>query len=156
MQSIFIAFMYDIYKRFEERYGYLKKMGVKFEGVQMIDSIKRKQVIVLTRPFLLDCRLLPKKYDGIEIKVRIQGGLPEEFKVIGSNDHVFAPEKFEKYVDAHLEELRNYFEKPEITKAELLDMLAFGNFEEHKKNFQNMLKEKHRQARLLQRKISLK
>lgn len=148
--------MYDTYKRFEERYGFLKKMGIKFEGVQMIDPIKRKQAIVLTRPFLFDCRLLPKKYEGIEIKVRIQGGLPEEFKVTSANDYAFAPEKFEKYVTNHLEFLRSYFEKPEATKEELLDMLAFGNFEEHKKNFQNVLKEKQRQARLLQKRVPVK
>ncbi|GIV28789.1 MAG: hypothetical protein KatS3mg027_2603 [Bacteroidia bacterium] len=148
--------MYDIYKRFEERYGFLKKMGIKFEGIQMIDPIKKKQAIVLTRPFLFDCRLLPKKYDGIEIKIRIQGGLPEEFKVTSPNDHSFAPEKFENYVTNHIDELRTHFEKPEATREELLDMLAFGNFEEHKRNFQNMLKEKQRQARLLQRKTSVK
>lgn len=140
--------MYDILKRFEERYGYLKKMGVTFEGIQMIDPIKRKQAIVLTRPFLFDCRLLPKKYEGVEIKVRIQGNLPDEFKVKRTGDYPFSPENFEKYVEKNIEFLRNHFGKPEMTRAELLDALAFGNFEEHKKNVQNILKEKLIKERL--------
>ncbi len=147
--------MYDILKRFEERYGYLKKMGVTFEGIQMIDPIKKKQAIVLTRPFIFDCRLLPKRYDGIDIKIRIQGVLPEEFKT-KSGDYPFAPENFEKYVEKHLDELRQHFEKPEMTKQELLDALAFGDFEEHKKNYQNILREKQRQARLIAKKTTAK
>jgi hypothetical protein len=145
--------MYDILKRFEERYGYLKKMGITFEGIQMIDPVKKKQAIVLTRPFLFDCRLLPKKYDGIEIRVRIKGELPKEFKVTSSNDYVFAPEKFEKYVENNLEFLRNHFNKPEATKAELLDMLAFGDFEEHKKSVELMMREKQRLARLKAKRV---
>lgn len=132
--------MYDTLKRFEERYGYLKKMGVSFEGLQMIDPIKRKQVIVLTRPFLFDCRLLPKKYEGIEIKVRIKGTLPEEFKRNNPKDYIFAPEKFEAYVSKNIESIRAYFEKPEMTKEEILDALAFGNFEEHKRNAQRIMR----------------
>lgn len=143
--------MYDVYKRFEERYGYLKKLGVTFEGVQMIDPIKRKQAIVLTRPFLFDCRLLPKRYEGVDIKVRIHGSLPEEFKCTGPNDYVFAPEKFEKYVAKNLSFLRTYFEKPEMTKEDLLDALAFGDFEKHKK--QVLLRQKQQTARINKQKV---
>lgn len=144
--------MYDIYKRFEERYGFLKKLGIKFEGIQMIDPIKKKHAIVLTRPFLFDCRLLPKKYEGIEIKVRIQGSLPEEFKTTGQNDYVFAPEKFEKFVENNINNIRNHFGKPEMTKKEILDALAFGNFEEHKKNALALMREKQRKVQLTQKK----
>lgn len=148
--------MYDILKRFEQRYGYLKKMGLTFEGIQMIDPIKKKQAIVLTRPFLFDCRLLPKRYDGIDIKVRIQGQLPEEFKLKTPNDYPFLPENFEKYVEKKLDAIRSYFEKPEMTKSEILDALAFGNFEEHKKNVQNLLREKQRKMRMALRKTFIK
>lgn len=127
-------------------------MGVTFEGIQMIDPIKKKQAIVLTRPFIFDCRLLPKRYDGIDIKVRIQGQLPDEFKTANSNDYPFTPERFESYVEKNLSQLRAHFQKPEMTKAELLDALAFGNFEEHKKNVQNIMREKQRKARMMARK----
>lgn len=137
--------MYDILKRFQERYGYLKKMGVTFEGIQMTDTIKKKHSIILTRPFLFDCRLLPKRYEGIEIKVRIQGGLPAEFKPTSPSDYTFAPEKFIQYVEKNLDTLRAHFDKPEMTKEELLDALAFGNFEQHKKNAQKLMREKQRQ-----------
>ncbi|MCX7728679.1 MAG: hypothetical protein N2203_04330 [Bacteroidia bacterium] len=123
-------------------------MGVNFEGIQMIDPTKKKHAIVLTRPFLFDCRLLPKKYDGIEIKIRIQGHLPEEFKVKKAGEYPFMPENFERYVEKNMDALRKHFEKPEMTKLEMLDALAFGNFEEHKKNTQNILREKQRKARL--------
>lgn len=134
--------MYDVLRRFEERYGYLKKMGVSFEGIQMIDPIKRKHAIVLTRPFLFDCRLLPKRYEGIEIKVRIKGSLPKEFTT--TNGYIFAPENFEKYVSKNIDSIRSHFEKPEMTKQEILDVLAFGNFEEHKRNAQRIMREKSR------------
>lgn len=123
-------------------------MGIGFEGLQMIDPVKKKHAIVLTRPFIFDCRLLPKKYEGLEIKVRIKGNLPEEFKPKKPQDYPFMPENFEKYVEKNLQTLRDHFQKPEMTKAELLDALAFGNFEEHKKNVQNILREKQRKARL--------
>lgn len=123
-------------------------MGISFEGIQMIDPVKKKHAIVLTRPFIFDCRLLPKKYEGLEIKVRIKGQLPEEFKPKKPGDYPFMPENFEKYVEKNLQTLRDCFQKPEMTKAELLDALAFGNFEEHKKNVQNILREKQRKARL--------
>ncbi len=142
--------MYGTLKRFEERYGYLKKMGVTFEGIQMIDPIKRKQAIVLTRPFLFDCRLLPKKYEGVEIKIRIRGELPQEFKVNNSKDYIFAPDKFEGYVSKNINKLRDYFEKPEMTKEEILDALAFGNFEEHKRNVQKLMREKNKPKRKIQ------
>ncbi|RME16103.1 MAG: hypothetical protein D6799_05335 [Bacteroidetes bacterium] len=148
--------MYAILKRFEERYGFLKKMGIGFEGIQMIDPIKKKHAIVLTRPFIFDCRLLPKKYEGIEVKVRIKGELPEEFKPKKASDYPFMPENFEKFVAKNLQTLRKHFQKPEMTKEELLDALAFGNFEEHKKNVQDILKEKQRKARLARAKSTIK
>ncbi len=144
--------MYDIFKRFEQRYGFLKKMGITFEGIQMIDPVRKKQAIMLTRPFIFDTRLLPKRYDGIDIKARIQGKLPEEFKLKDANDYIFAPEKFEKYVDNNLQKLREAFEKPEMTKLEILDALAFGSFEEHKKNTEKLLREKQRAKYLASRK----
>ncbi len=64
------------------------------------------------------------------------------------NDHTFDPKKFECFVDKNLIELRVHFAKPEMTKDELLDALAFGNFEEHKKNFTRIAREKQKNKRI--------
>ena len=54
---------------------------------------------------------------------------------------MWAPVKFEKYVDRCSEEIRKQFGNPNMTKKEMLDALAFGNFEEHKKKSLQLMSE---------------
>ncbi len=46
---------------------------------------------------------------------------------------MWAPQHFEKFVDRCSTEIRKSFNSPEMTREDMLDALAFGNFEEHKK-----------------------
>ncbi len=137
--------MFEILKSFESKYSTLKKKGLRIEGMSMIDPKRRKHVILISKPFIFDNRQLPKVYEGIEIKAKIQGILPKEFAVkvseTAKKEYLWAPAKFEKYVDRCAEEIRAQFGNPKMTRKEMLDALAFGNFEEHKKKSVQLMKE---------------
>lgn len=126
--------MFEILKSFESKFGSLKKKGLRIEGLTMIDPKRKKHVINISKPFLFDNRLLPKTYEGLDIKSKIEGGLPEEFKIEKEalvKEYLWAPSKFEKYVDRCSEDIKKQFGNPAMSRKEMLDALAFGNFEDH-------------------------
>jgi hypothetical protein len=137
--------MFEILKRFEEKIAPLKKKGLKVEGMKMVDPIKRTHVINISKPFIFDNRTLPKKYEGLVIKGKIEGNLPDEFSIDRSTPdwqrkaYIWAPERFEKFVDRCADQIRKQLGNPAMTKKEMLDALCFGNFEEHKKKTQKLI-----------------
>jgi hypothetical protein len=136
--------MFEILKHFESKYGLLKKKGLRIEGLSMIDPKRKKHVILVSKPFMFDNRQLPKTYEGLDIKAKIEGALPKEFafkKDAVKKEYVWAPMKFEKYVDRCSEEIRKNYNNPLMSRQEMLDALAFGNFEEHKKKSLQMMKD---------------
>ena len=136
--------MFEILKHFETKYGTLKKKGLRIEGLSMIDPKRKKHVIMISKPFIFDNRQLPKTYEGLDNKAKIEGGLPKEFLVkkdAVKKEYVWAPIKFEKYVDRCTEEIRKQFGNPLMSRQEMLDALAFGNFEEHKRKSIQMMKD---------------
>lgn len=136
--------MFEILKHFETKYGTLKKKGLRIEPLSMIDPKRKKHVIMISKPFIFDNRQLPKTYEGLDIKAKIEGGLPKEFLVkkdAVKKEYVWAPIKFEKYVDRCTEEIRKQFGNPLMSRQEMLDALAFGNFEEHKRKSIQMMKD---------------
>ncbi|MCA0429940.1 MAG: hypothetical protein LCH32_05505 [Bacteroidetes bacterium] len=136
--------MLEILKQFETKYGTLKKKGLRIEGLSMIDPKRKKHVIMVSKPFIFDNRQLPKTYEGLEIKAKIEGSLPKEFainKETIKKDYVWAPNKFEKYVDRCADDIKKQFNNPSMTRQEMLDALAFGSFEDHKKKSLQLLKE---------------
>ena len=99
---------------------------------------------LISKPFLFDNRLLTKTYEGLDIKSKIEGGLPEEFKIDRealTKDYLWAPNKFEKYVDRCSEDIKKQFGNPNMSRTEMLDALAFGSFEDHKQKTLNLIKE---------------
>ena len=64
--------MFEILKDFESKYSPLKKKGLRIEGMNMIDPKRKKHVIMVSKPFVFDNRALPKIYQGIEIKSKIE------------------------------------------------------------------------------------
>lgn len=136
--------MFEILKHFESKYGTLKKKGLRIEGLSMIDPKRKKHVIMVSKPFMFDNRQLPKTYEGLDIKSKIEGNLPKEFAIkkdSNKKEYVWAPNKFEKYVDRCSEEIRKELGNPAMSRQDMLDALAFGNFEEHKKKSLQMMKE---------------
>ncbi len=135
--------MFEILKNFETKFGSLKKKGLRIEGLSMIDPKRKKHVIMISKPFLFDNRQLPKTYEGLDIKSKIEGGLPQEFapKSAEVKEYLWAPLKFEKYVDRCSEDIKKQFNNPNMSRTEMLDALAFGNFEEHKKKAITLMQE---------------
>lgn len=141
--------MFEILKHFEIKYGHLKKKGLTIEGLAMIDPKKKKHVIKISRPLVFDNRELPKKFEGLEVKTNIQmkTEMPNEFKVDRTNpewfkkEYIWAPERFEKFVERCSSEIKQNLGNPNMTKKEMLDALCFGDFKEHKKKVQQLIKE---------------
>jgi hypothetical protein len=96
---------------------------------------------MVSKPFVFDNRALPKIYQGIEIKSKIEGTLPEEFKVETGKGYVWAPQHFENFVDRCSTEIKKTLNNPNMSRNEMLDALAFGNFEEHKKKCIQLMQE---------------
>ncbi len=141
--------MFEILKSFESKYGHLKKKGLTIEGLAMVDPKKKKHVIKISRPLVFDNRLLPKKFEGLDIKTNIKmtDDMPTEFMVDRSKpewfklQYIWAPERFQKYVDRCEKEIKAQLNAPQLTKEEVLDALCFGNFEEHKQKSMQLIKE---------------
>src|ERR1039457_4906874 len=101
---------------------------------------KKKHVIKISRPLIFDNRLIPKRFEGLDVKtnIKLSADMPVEFDVDRSQpdwhkkQYIWAPERFEKYVARCEKEIKVQLNEPQITKMEILDALCFGNFEEHK------------------------
>lgn len=141
--------MFEILKSFETKYGYLKKKGLIIEGLAMVDVKKKKHIIKVTHPLVFDNRLIPKRFEGLDVKtsIKISTSMPTEFNVDRTKPnwhkihYIWAPERFVKYVERCENELKVQLESPGMTRSELLDALCFGNFEEHKQKSLQLVKE---------------
>lgn len=139
--------LYETLERFEKKYSALKKMGLRVNGLKMIDAKRKKHVIDISRPLVFDNRLLPKTFEGLEVKSVIHGELPPEFSVNrtlpdwSKREYIWAPERFEKFVDRCHDEIKKKLGNPAITRDEMLAALCFGNFKEHKIKTDLLIKE---------------
>ena len=122
----------QILNNFRSQYGYLKKFGLKIEGIA---SLMDENVISVSHPLIFDNRLLPKNFKGLTVRAGINDfNLPEEFKIINNQkEYIWAYQRYEQFVDGHFDEIRSKLENSELTRIEMLDALCFGDFEEHKK-----------------------
>jgi hypothetical protein len=139
--------MYETLKRFEKKYAHLKKLGLRFNGLGFADARKRVHVIQVTRPFMFDSRLIPKSFEGMAVKSKIEGVLPEEF-IIDRNvedwqkrEYAWSPERFEMFVDRCSSEIKEKLNNPAMSRDEMLSALCFGNFEAHKMKCDQLIKE---------------
>jgi hypothetical protein len=141
--------MFDILKNFESKYGHLKKKGLTIEGLALVDPKKKKHIIKVSKPLVFDNRLLPKKFEGLDIKANIKMNeeLPTEFKVDRSKpdwhkkQYIWAPERFEQFVNRCSDDIKKGLGEPSMSKKEMLDALCFGDFKEHKKKVNTLIKE---------------
>lgn len=139
--------MYRTLQNFKERYKHLEKKGLRIMGVKLIDPSKKTHVIEISRPLIFDSRAIPDRYEGLRIKRRIHGPLPEEFQIDREavdwhkREYVWAPERFEKYVNRCSEEIRKELGNPEMTIEDMLDALCFGSFQAHKEKVDGMIAE---------------
>lgn len=139
--------MYQTLDNFKERYKHLEKKGLRILGIKLIDPEKKTHVIEISRPLIFDSRSIPDRYEGLRIKRRIHGPLPEEFQIDRDavdwhkKEYVWAPERFEKYVDRQGEKIKKKLGDPEMSREDMLDALCFGNFKEHKAKVDQLIAE---------------
>ena len=131
--------LYDTLDRFEKKFGHLKKKGLRINGLKMIDPKRKKHVIDISRPLIFDNRLLPKSFEGLEVKAIIHGDLPTEFKIDRTKpdwqkkEYIWSPERFENFVDRCGPEIKKQLGNLNMTRDEMLSALCFGDYEAHKK-----------------------
>jgi len=139
--------LYETLERFEKKFNTLKKKGLRVNGLTMIDPKRKKHVINVTRPLVFDNRALPKSFEGLEIKAVISGDMPMEFKIDRTKpdwqkaEYIWAPERFENFVDRCSDEIKKKLGDPKMTRNDMLSALCFGNYEEHKKKTQQLIKD---------------
>ncbi len=139
--------LYDTLDRFEKKFGHLKKKGLRINGLKMIDPKRKKHVIDVSRPLVFDNRLLPKSFEGLEVKAIIHGDLPTEFKIDRTNpdwqkkEYIWAPERFEIFVDRCSTEIKKQLGNLNMTRDEMLSALCFGDYEAHKKKTELLVQE---------------
>ena len=106
--------------------------GLKVTG--MVHLINDIVVISIQTPFIFDRTKLPNQFMGFDIRDETpENELPIEFQIPNDdNEYIWAYQRFEKYVDAHHDLIRNTLNNPSLTRIQMLDALCFGNFEEHK------------------------
>ena len=139
--------LYDTLDRFEKKFAFLKKKGLRVNGLKMIDPKRKKHVIDISRPLVFDNRLIPKSFEGLDVKTVIHGELPKEFSVDRTkpdwtkHEYIWAPERFENFVDRCSDEIKKQLGNKEMTRDEMLSALCFGDFPEHKKKVDILIKE---------------
>ena len=139
--------LYETLERFEKKFSSLKKMGLRVNGLRMIDPKRKKHVIDISRPLVFDNRALPKTFEGLDVKSVIHGELPKEFVINRTNpdwskkEYIWAPERFEKFVDRCPDEIKKKLGNPAMTRDEMLSALCFGDYKEHKRKTDGLIKE---------------
>jgi hypothetical protein len=139
--------MLQILQRFKTKYQHLEKKGLIIEGMVVVDHARRQNAISVSKPFIFDNRSIPKKFEGLQVKKRIVGEMPKEFQIDRTQpdwhkrDYIWAPERFEMFVDRCLPEITQQLSLPDMTKEEALDAICFGSFEEHARNVKRLIRE---------------
>jgi hypothetical protein len=136
-------------KRFRSHFKHLEKYGLIVHD--KILNIEDTSFINVSYPFIFDRRWLPSNFEEFFIKGGVNElDLPIEFQIDKTEwdwynkEYIWAPERFEKFVNNNINEIRVKLDNPNMTKLEMLDALCNGNFEAHKK----MVEEKIRLGEL--------
>ena len=138
--------MLQILERFKTKFKHLEKKGLIIEGMVVVDHARRQNAISVSKPFVFDSRLIPKKFDGLQVKKRIVGEMPKEFQLDRSQpdwhkrEYIWAPERFENFIDRCFNEIKAELGYSNITREEMLDAICFGDFNEHKQKTEQMIR----------------
>ena len=113
----------------------------------VVDHARRKNAISVSKPFIFDNRNIPTSFDGIQVKKRIVGEMPIEFQIDRTQpdwhkkEYIWAPERFELFVDRALGEIKDKLGDSRLTREEALDAVCFGNFEEHARKVKMLVRQ---------------
>ena len=139
--------MLNILAQFKKKYKFLEDRGLRIIGLKVVDPEKKTHVIEISRPLIFDSRMIPDRFEGLKIKRRIHGNLPEEFQIDRDaidwhkREYIWAPERFEKFTDRCFNEIKKELNDPDISSEEVLDALCFGDFQAHKEKCQRLIEQ---------------
>jgi hypothetical protein len=86
-------------------------------------------IIGVTVPMVFDKRSLPETFLGITVR-QFTKDLPPEFQVRDPRaEYVWAPERYELFVDRAAAEIREKLGRPDTTRKEMLDALCGEDFD---------------------------
>lgn len=146
-----------IIEEFEEYYKHLIDLGLEVFGLFGQREVSKGESLVIGLsqeittgkfdhqtahisvmiPFVFDYRILPKTFNGIEVRCAVKcDTIPYCFSYLEEEEGVpydvyYAPDKFLDYVDNNIDEIRLKLKRPDISKEEALDAICFGNFDKH-------------------------
>ncbi len=87
-------------------------------------------IIGVTVPFVFDKRRIPDSFLSITVR-RFTKDLPPEFQVRDAGaEYVWAPERYELFVDRAAEEVRTKLGQPTMDRHEMLNALCGEDFDE--------------------------
>lgn len=113
----------EVLHRFRTEYAH--RRGLQIYGLSVNHG--GTWAIATSSPFIFDRRGLPAYYLGVHVKWSISPPLPAEFQ----HGYAWAPENYERFVDRCADELREAFEKQDMTREEMLHALIGHPFQEH-------------------------
>lgn len=121
-----------ISQRFKEQHPDLLRLSPDIDIFETLDNLGRPSgdiKINVKHPFVFDNRLVPKKFEGIDVRNIIIGAHPKEFP--NGNAalpwfEMFAPEYYSKFVDNNLQRIRAKLKQSNWTREEILDALTEG------------------------------
>ncbi len=141
---------------FENQFQKLTEKGLQFDNVMPLHrpvtgiwkSVSEDaeidpstHYISASRPFIFDIRKMPKSFLGFTIQVSMwQSALPDEFRLdeedsvptasCWSEEHIIA------YAEEHALDICTQLNDYTFTLKDICDMIAYGDFEQHKKNLE--------------------
>lgn len=130
--------MDNIISRFKVKYHNLFEFGLNVYPDLLV--IEGDKFIAGDHPFIFDRRWLPKSFEDCYLRFGVNTkDLPPEFQLNYDDplwykhQYLWAPERFELFVDRCAKEIRTKLQNSEeMSRNEMLDALCFGDFEAHK------------------------
>jgi len=118
-----------VLSKFKEEYGNIPRLEILGKGIYHGGT----WVISVKYPFIFDKRKIPKSFLGVDIRGGTPNGdLPEEFQICNTKkEYVWAPERYEKFVDKYMEKIKRELGSLNIDRLEILSALCGQDFNEH-------------------------
>lgn len=127
----------EIINRFKKMNSKLMDLNPEVGIENIIEDEKgnkcNKWIIKVFHPFIFDNRLIPDKFDEIEVDSITMGTYPKEFPSNYAElplEDWSSPERFVKFVENNLSLIRKTLKHPTITTNEALDAIT-GDFNKH-------------------------
>lgn len=131
-----------VLEKFKEEFGKIEKLKISDKiGIYHGGT----WALHVEHPFIFDKRKIPSTYLGIDVR----GGasikdMPKEFQTKSTDpreEYAWAPERFEKFVDRSIDQIRKELGNPNMSREEILDALLGSDFQKHIKHCKEWEKE---------------